>query len=245
VRVKALLGSARSLLIAVLLVLISLQLGKMAGPAWLTATAWALAFWSGIDFLRQHSRRLNAGIDSWGYTTYDVVVLAALAIAGGLLRTYWGAARMMIESVAGPLAIFITGAGIYLWAILACRLVRKPFSGSIAMVFGGVMELLAGNPAGLSLLLINLVEGLGADVPYALWRYRKYTHGVDIAAGMLSAYLGILFSWIGFGFAYLGLWPLAVYLLTTGVSGVVAGVAGHYLADALQRMGVRPRGTEI
>jgi len=174
------------------------------------------------------------------YTTRDVLVMALLIAIGGVFKAYWGQLRMIIESVFGPYASFAVNPGFMLWGVLANFLIRKPFSGTISMVLGGVVEILVGNPFGLPVLAFNFWEGLGPDIVFAATRYRKYNLSVSIIGGALAAALGLGYVWVYFGFAYLSIWAFLVAVVVELIGGAIGGVFGLLIATALERVGVKP-----
>jgi energy-coupling factor transport system substrate-specific component len=230
----------KSLVLAVILGIIAFNMVKAGISPTLAALAWGVMAWYIIEFLFGLARITGLSSFYTEYTTYDIMVMAALIAAGGIVKAYWGQLRLIFESLFGPYGSGILGGGFYFWAVLACYLVRKPLTGTISMVLGGVVEILAGNPFGLPVLLFNFWEGLGPDIAYGLFRLKKYTLGVAILAGLLAAYFGVVYGWYYFGFQYLGLGPFLVYLVSTGIGGLLGGVLGHYVGMALERVGVRP-----
>lgn len=230
----------KPLIVAVVVGIISFNMARADFPPVLTALGWGITVWFAFDLLLIIGRMTGLSTFYTEYTTYDIMVMAALIAAGGIFKAYWGQLRLIFESLFGPFGSGIIGSGFYFWAILACFLVRKPLTGTVTMVLGGVVEILAGNPFGLPVLLFNFWEGLGPDIAYGLFRYKKYTLGVGILAGLLAAYFGVFYGWYYFGFQFLGMGAFLLYLFTQGVGGVIGGVVGHYLGVALEKIGVRP-----
>ncbi|MCL4563009.1 MAG: ECF transporter S component [Chloroflexi bacterium] len=120
--------------------------GVSGWPVILVAIGWGVAFYFAIAFVLTWAGLSGATSFAASYTTRDIVIMGALIAIGGVAKAYWGQLRLVLESVIGPYAEFVIGPGFYVWAILACQLVRKPLSGTISMVLGGVVEILAGTP---------------------------------------------------------------------------------------------------
>lgn len=235
-------AAAKSLVVAILLVIAAILIWpSKAASVFARSVVWALAFWAAVDFVFILAKRVGWTKLTGDYTTYDIMVMAVLIAAGGVLKAYWAQVRVVVESLTGPFgSSIIIGPGFYMFAILACYLVRKPLSGTISMVLGGVIEILAGNPFGLPVLLFNFWEGLGPDIAYAIWRFKKYTLFVALIAGLLASYFGVFYGWYYFGFSKLPFSQFLIYLLTRFLGGILAGVIGHYLGVALEKVGVRP-----
>jgi energy-coupling factor transport system substrate-specific component len=175
------------------------------------------------------------------YTTRDVVVMAALIAIGGVAKAYWGQLRLVLEAAIGPYSEFVVGPGFYIWAIIACNLIRKPLSGTISMTIGSAVEILAGTPFGLPVFLFNFWEGFGPDIAYNfIFRNKRYDLLVAIIGGILSADLGLVYGWFYFGFSQLPILAFIVYVVEVTLSGVAAGIIGYLIVKALERIGVKP-----
>src|SRR4030042_2751425 len=216
--------------------------GNRAGlPVIFLAILWGAFYFFLIAFFLNWAKEAGATAFVSSYTTRDVVVMAALIAIGGVAKAYWGQLRLVLEAAIGPYAEFVVGPGFYIWAILACNLIRKPLSGTISMTIGSAVEILAGNPFGLPVLLFNLWEGFGPDIAYNfIFRNKRYDLLVAIIGGILSADLGLIYGWFYFGFANLPALAFIVYFVEVTLSGVAAGLIGYYLAKALERICVKP-----
>lgn len=230
----------KPLILSIIMGIISYNMAMANFPPALTALGWGVMAWCVLDLLLDIAKRTNLSSFYTEYTTYDIMVMAALIAAGGIAKAYWGQLRLIMESIFGPFGSSVISGGFYFWAVLACYLVRKPLTGTITMVLGGVVEILAGNPFGLPVLLFNFWEGLGPDIAYSIFKLKKYTLWVAILAGLFAAFLGVFYSWFYYGFEYLGFGAFALYLLTTAVGGLLGGIVGHYLGVALEKIGVKP-----
>ncbi len=228
----------RNILTAALFIILGFAL-RAQEATYLTAAAWGFGFWYAITVVFTLFEKLGLSSLAGNYTTYDIMVMAVLIATGGIFKAYWAQLRMVIESFLGPFGSFIIGPGFYFWAILACHLVRKPGSGTISMVLGGVVEVLAGNPFGIPVLLFNFWEGLGPDIAYGIFRFKKYNLPVAILGGLLASYFGVFYSWYYFGLAEYGFWALAGVMASNGLAGVIAGLVGYLLAQGLERVGVK------
>jgi energy-coupling factor transport system permease protein len=225
----------------IIAVVLALYTSRAGMPTLVIAIFWGVAFYCVISFFFGWASLAGAGQFVQTYTTRDIVVMAALIALGGVFKAYWGQLRLVFESIVGPYAEFVIGPGFYLWAILACYLVRKPLSGTISMTLGGVVEILAGNPFGLPVLLFDFWEGLGPDISYNfIFKNKRYDLVVAIIGGILSADLGLVYGWIYFGFSKLPPIAFIIYVIEVTLSGVAAGLIGYYLAKGLERIGVKP-----
>lgn len=229
------------LLAAVLAAVIAVVAGRAGWPVILVAILWGAMFYLVMNIVITWARNAGAAAFLQEYTTRDIVVMGVLIALGGVFKAYWGQARLMIEALFGPYAVFVVSPGFYIWAIFACHLVRRPFSGTISMVLGGVVEILAGNPFGIPVLLFDFWEGLGPDVSYNfIFKNKRYDVWVAFVGGMLSALFGLAYGWLYFGFSKLPFWAFIIYVLEVIAGGLISAILGYGILKVLEAVGVKP-----
>ena len=177
---------------------------------------------------------------SSSWRTVDVVVTAAIAVAFGVVYWAWG----LVWSAAGPAFAAFPPAqnlldGVWLVAgVLAGLIVRKPGAALFAELVAASVEALLGGQWGLDTLASGAVQGLGAELVFAIARYRVWDMRIAIIAAAASAAAGWLHDMPVF-YADLGLSDWLVLLGIYVISGVViAGVGSWWLFNALVRSGV-------
>ncbi|MGN1390289.1 MAG: ECF transporter S component [Bulleidia sp.] len=69
---------------------------------------------------------------------------------------------------------------------LAAYIIRKPGAGLVAEVLASVIELLMGNSGGIAVVITGLIQGLGTELGFAMFRYRKWDLGSLTIASILS-----------------------------------------------------------
>ena len=127
----------------------------------------------------------------------------------------------------------------FMAATLAAYIIRKPGVALVTEVLASAIELLMGNSGGLTVVLTGVIQGLGAEIIFAAFRYKKWNLGVMCLAGILSATL--IFCYELYYLNYITLAPsllisqLAVRFVSAAVfSGIICKLAG----DALAKTGV-------
>ncbi len=115
-------------------------------------------------------------------------------------------------------------------AVLAAYLVRKPGAGTIAMTMNGFGQFLIDGFQGPHHLLYGS-SGLGADVVFALLRYRRYDARASALAGIASQAF-----WIPFTYAYHAV--LLRFSPAFIASDLVTRVLGGAVGDGLLGMAV-------
>ncbi len=120
----------------------------------------------------------------------DIAVASVIGVASALI--YWAVAFFsaapwsVLEAVVPGLAGIFNG----LWLFagpLAAVIVRKPGAALYAEVVAGVLEALMGNMwGGVETFLIAFVQGLCAEIAFAVFAYRKWNLPVMMFSGALS-----------------------------------------------------------
>lgn len=171
----------------------------------------------------------------------EIVLVAALAVVFGLLYwawvQVWGGLRIAMGP-AGDLAQNVLIGGWMVVAPLAIYIVRKPLSGVVAEIAAAFIEVVfLGSPIGPLLFLTGLVQGVGAELPFAATGYRRYGWWVFIVAGLSAALFSFAYSTIRFG--WLGQDVFLLRLVLHLLSGLVlTGVLAKLIGDALRATGV-------
>lgn len=188
----------------------------------------------------------TAAIKKTGYTwrVVDIVVAALIAIAGGVIFWAWsqGAAAVSppMNAAYPPLTGLIAG-GWMVPAVLGMLIIRRPGAAVFCETVAATGELFMGSPYGTSVLFSGFVQGLGAEIIFAIFVYRKFNLPVSLLAGAaagLMCGLNDSFAPWGWNIAYPGADKLA-YIVFTAVSGaVIAGGLSWIATRGLARTGV-------
>lgn len=169
----------------------------------------------------------------------DIVVTSVLGVAGGFLFSAWNIAW---EPLSASLAFFppASGIGVGVWllpAVLAGLVVRRPGAAVYAELVAATVSALIGNQWGFATVWYGLLEGLGAEVVFALLLYRRWGLPAAMLAGAgAGVVVGVLDSFVYFP-AFSPAFRLA-YIGLTVISGIVlAGIGSWLLVRALAATG--------
>lgn len=179
---------------------------------------------------------------SGSWTTRDIVVTAALAVATGIAFIVFDWIYIVGQSVLGDIAQAVMEGFWLLGALLIPYIVRRPGSALFGELVASLVEA-SFNPFGITVLIAGLIEGLGAEVVFLLTGYRRFNWFVMAIAGAFDAFVFFVtwWSWRG-GLIVLsggGLVfkqaPLLVltYLIVEVLSGAAAGCLAKAIGDAL------------
>ncbi|SCX58316.1 energy-coupling factor transport system substrate-specific component [Klenkia marina] len=169
------------------------------------------------------------------WRTVDIVTTAVLGVAFGVVFILWNLVNSAVALVP-PVGGIMNG--VYLLpGVVAGLLVRKPGAATFASTLAAAVSLLA-SPYGGIIVVYGLVQGLGAELGFALARYRSFGWGTAVlaavTAGLATTVLDMTIYYPAVSF-----WAVKVPYgaLTVLSSVVVAGVLGLLLVRALARTG--------
>ncbi len=175
---------------------------------------------------------------SW--RTVDIVVTAAIAVAFGVVFWAWNA----LWAATGPAFAAVPPAqnilyGTWLAAgVVAGLVVQKPGAALFAELVAASVSLILGSQWGLDAALSGLFQGAGAELGFALFRYRRF----DLIAAALAAALAAVGAWIHDTPLYYAELPLVdqlvigAFMLVSAV--IIAGIGSAWLVRALVQTGV-------
>lgn len=169
----------------------------------------------------------------------DIVVVSVLGVALGVIFWLWSAGYGLTSAitVAFPPLGALYGGGWLIAGVLGGLVIRKPGAALYCELIAAMVEGLLGTHFGFTVLLSGLVQGLGAELGFALFRYRKFNLPVALISGVLAGLaLGINDS-IVWNIEWAMQWKL-VYVALAMVSGaVIAGLVSWLAVRGLARTG--------
>lgn len=204
-------------------------------PGLLSAVFWLIVFgvvvaaarWTRVVFV--------------GWTTRDILLVAVVGAAFGPLFAQWTNVYKAAGSFLGPWNDLIGG---FWWlpAILIPYIVRKPGAALVGETLAAIISVIGGSPYGIiGTAVAGLVEGMGAEVIFMLFGWKRFDWLTLTLAGVASAITGFIYLWP----IYYANYDLGLVLTTAAayVIGVVviAVIGGKLLGNALLATGVLDR----
>ena len=119
----------------------------------------------------------------------DIVVAAVLAAVCAVV--FWAWSNLLYPAVAAaavaypPATGLITG-GWLVAGVLGGLVIRKPGAALFVELLAAVLQGLLGTHFGWTVVLSGLIQGLGAELVLAAWRYRRFDVLVAVLAGAVS-----------------------------------------------------------
>ncbi|MFN2319194.1 MAG: ECF transporter S component [Dermatophilaceae bacterium] len=175
-----------------------------------------------------------------GWRTVDILTITFLGVALGIAMWGWGILYN------GPLTAlgftFRPAMGLFvgMWfigGVVGGLIVRRPGAALACETVAALVSMIPGTEWGATVLIAGILQGLGAELGFAIFRYRAWGVAAAITAGALSAPMEWVYEIVTW-FADWGTeWKL-VYLVMMVISGaVIAGLGGLALVRALAGAG--------
>ncbi|MEN2767419.1 ECF transporter S component [Ornithinibacillus xuwenensis] len=174
----------------------------------------------------------------------EIVLMSILGVVFGVIYLLFffvgqGITTFLTPFGLGPLGYeFIFGIW-FIVSILAAYIIRKPGIAFTAEVIAAVVEVLIGSTAGPTLILTGMIQGAGAELAFAITKWRNYTLPILILSGMLAASVSFIYHLYASGIIAMGAWIILASLIIRIISGaLLAGILGKWLGDQLAKTGV-------
>ncbi|MGK5742241.1 ECF transporter S component [Micromonospora sp. URMC 103] len=178
------------------------------------------------------------------WRTIDIVVASVIAVAFGVIFWAWN----LVWSATEPAFAFFPPAqaliyGIWLLpAVLGGLVIRKPGASLYCELVAAILSALLGSQWASITIVQGLLQGVGAELAFAAFRYRSYRLPTAVLAGALTGVSAAVFDFVYWNKAYdLTSYRLPYALLTVISATIVAGGGGWALTRALANTGVLDR----
>jgi energy-coupling factor transport system substrate-specific component len=183
---------------------------------------------------------MNQRTTRFSWRPRDIVLASVVGVVAGGLFAIWNIAHVpLLEPLGAVLPGFqALGHGVWLvGGLLTALIVRKPGAALYGELLASTVSALIGNQWGVITLVYGAVQGLGAELIFALFAYRLWN---VVAALVAGAGAGIAMAGLDLTLYYAGASPafMAIYAVSSVVSGIViAGLGSHLVRLGLVRAG--------
>lgn len=186
---------------------------------------------------------MTANRSSW--RVVDIVTAAVLGTVFGLVFFLWNQVGYAAFSALDALTPGVGGvvSGVWLMAgPVGALIIRKPGAAIFVETLAAVVSMGLGSQWGPEALVAGLIQGAGAEIAFALFRYMKYTPGVAALAGGLAGVGAMLLEGVTSGnFAKSLLFNVTYWSATIASGIIIAGIGSYYLVVALAKAGALGR----
>lgn len=175
----------------------------------------------------------------------DIVIASVIGVASGLIFVVWNQAYNPLSGLLTPLLPglqALLGGGWLFAGVLGGLIIRKPGAALYTELLAAVVSTLVGGTAwGATILVSGVVQGLGAELVFAIFLYANYRLYVALlagaGAGLALAVNDLLFWYPGSAAPF-----ITIYTLSSVISGiVVAGLLSWLAMRGLARTGALSR----
>lgn len=175
----------------------------------------------------------------------DMVTAAILGVASGIIFLVWnqvgGSAFGVVDALTPGLGGIVCGIWL-IGGVLGGLVIRKPGAALFVELLAAIVSMALGSQWGVSTVYSGIVQGLGAELVFALFMYRNYSVIVTMLAGAGAGAAAWVFEGFYSGNFALGALFLVIYLVTLLITGaVLAGLLGWLLVRGLARTGALDR----
>jgi len=179
-----------------------------------------------------------------GWRVVDIVVAAVLGVACGLILWLWNGPGYAVYDAMNAVTPGLGGLAQGLWLIggpLGGLIIRRPGAAIFVELVAAAVSMLLGSSWGISTLLYGLAEGIGAELAFLVFAYRRFSWPVAMLSGALAGaaewaselLTGNMAKTLTFN---------TVYLVANMISGaILAGLLAWWLTRGLARTGVLSR----
>lgn len=175
----------------------------------------------------------------------DMVTAAVLGVAMGVVFVVWNqvgyAGFNALDAVLPGIGGLVSG----VWLMggpLGALVIRKPGAAIFVELLAAIVSMVIGSQWGVETMIAGLLEGAGAELAFALFRYRRFGPGVSALAGAFAAVAAMLLEGVTHGNFAKSVVYQVTYWSCTIVSGIViAGLLSWVIVRALARTGVLNR----
>lgn len=174
------------------------------------------------------------------WRTVDLITTVMIGVVFGVVFIGWGSLTSLATPAFLALAPLAGLLGGFWWlpAVVAAMVIRRPGAALLAELVAASVEPLLGGQWGLSTLASGAIQGLGVELGFLLFAYRRFTVVPAALGGALAGLLETPYEWAVYYVEWVPGWA-ALYGVTMAASGaIIAGIGGSALTRALARTGV-------
>lgn len=174
----------------------------------------------------------------------EIVMLSIISVIAGVLYMAFSLLGYGIRNVLTPfgLAPFSFEIIFGLWfigSIISAYIIRKPGAALLTGLISAGVEILSGSPGGAKILLAGLIQGAGAELPFALTKWKNYQTKILVLATMSAAIFSFIWQLFAGGKLVLAPWLLLSMLVIRLISSpLLGGISGKWISDKLAQTGV-------
>lgn len=174
------------------------------------------------------------------WRTVDIVVAGVVAATFGVVFFYWNQLWNVLEPafVAFPPGRALIYGMWLLPGVLGGLIIRRPGAALFCELVAALISAALGSSLGLVVVLYGLGQGFGAELAFAVTRYRRWGLVTALLAGGLAGLVPAIADPIAFYPDFTAGWRTAWAAIVVASSMLIAGLGSWLLVRALAPTGV-------
>jgi len=173
-----------------------------------------------------------------GLKLTDILVTIIIALIFGLVYKLWGPFYGLVSTFGLHLEQLTYGMW-FIAATVAFLIIRKPGVALLAEVAAAHGEFIFGGEWGVATLAFGILQGLGAELVFAAFKYKKFDMFTVSLAAVASTIASLI---LDFYYGYIGdlaLWNLSLLIAARFIGAIlIAGMFAYFIVKALENTGV-------
>ncbi|MGZ3788495.1 MAG: ECF transporter S component [Bacteriovorax sp.] len=172
-------------------------------------------------------------------TIFEIVLTMVVAVALGVAFWGWTFVYEILKPVLKVNGLSYLSAGFWIFAsVFLAQIVRKPGVAIIASIIAAFIESLLTH-WGLMSVFWGLVQGLGAEIVFFLFAYKKWDLKVLVLAAVLSSVFSYLLDFVLYDYKNLSLGVNFLQIISfIFSSAILAGFLSELVSKRLLRLGL-------
>ncbi|QGU06974.1 Putative HMP/thiamine permease protein YkoE [Corynebacterium occultum] len=175
----------------------------------------------------------------------DIIIAAVLGVACGLIFWIWNSIGYAWFTAFDALTPGFGGLASGVWllgGVIGGLVIRKPGAAIFVELLAAIVSATLGNQWGITTLYSGIAQGLGAELIFAAFLYRRFTLPVAALAGVGAGVAAVILELFTSGNLAMSLSFNLIYLACTALSGLIlAGILGFILVRSLAATGALDR----
>ncbi|RPF53251.1 ECF transporter S component [Aquisalibacillus elongatus] len=173
----------------------------------------------------------------------EIVLMSILGVVFGFIYLGFFGVGKILTSIMAPLGLGDLGYEViygiwFIVSVIAAYIIRKPGAALMAEMIAALVEVLAGSTTGPSLLISGFIQGLGAELAFALTRWKDYRLRILIFSGVGAALLSFPYHFFTQGYDALEPWVVTLMFSARVISAIlITGLLGKFISDQLAKTG--------
>lgn len=174
----------------------------------------------------------------------EIILVALTCIVFGVVYLVAVYLSSFINTACTPMGLGFLGNellfGVWFMAsTFAAYILQKPGVALVSEIISALIEVLLGNMYGPMVIVTGLVQGIGSEIAFASFRYRKFDWTSMLLASFLCCVISFVWSFIRSGYGELAVPLLVLFFVIRLASSIIfSGVICKVVADKLARTGL-------